>query len=634
VNGDNQELLNLKLIPAHLPEKDAVLDTKAPAYLALSYVWGAPTDEDRTVLINNVHFTVKTNLQRVLEYLEGKIKLPIWIDAICINQNDTKEKEEQVKQMREIYENAARTIIWLGESNDSTRKLFSHLYKFGKDAIDAGLNDLKEVDLKCWPEFGLDETKLKIKVKLEGLFPKMSRGYDNEGPFPLLDMIDLSEREWFKRVWVVQEFAVSREVEFRCGECTINGDHFVAGYLFCLLWIANELRPFTQGGSLPQLSGKIFSIWWRNGWVFMHLLRRVFRNKPFMLSARAGNTLGTRRKWQRRNPDDPGPTLKEQLCLSFTISLAEGLRATDDRDRIYALLGISRDTEELGIHSDYAKKISGDYVKSTAEVFTDVARILIHQGHLDILCLCRSSTPDVPRGDDLPSWVPDWRKPIFPPWGGYIEDGLFSASGEGKLQIPKVLEDPSRVLTIRALHLGKLFELGSGWNSPGKADFDLNRAQVFFSDIARFIDGNPFFKTTGDAGEAFWRIPIGDKEMTVLGLVQRAKGKSRKEFNDMLAMLLQKQDPNKMPNMVSYLTSMKDMHHSMPFRSEDGYVGLCPDTSEKGDGIFIPWGSHVAMIFRECSDVFYTVIGEAYVYGLIDGKILEMTDQLQEIRLK
>ena len=48
----------------------------------------------------------------------------IWIDAICINQEDNDEKGQQVQSMAKIYAKASRVIVWLGRAaGDSDQAL-------------------------------------------------------------------------------------------------------------------------------------------------------------------------------------------------------------------------------------------------------------------------------------------------------------------------------------------------------------------------------------------------------------------------------------------------------------------------------------------------------------------------------
>jgi hypothetical protein len=94
-----------------------------PDYRALSYCWG-----DRTVQpeidLNGSSFFVGENLFYALKRLRafewGDIELTIWIDTICINQNDTIERNHQVSHMRRIYGPAREVLIWVGEETENS----------------------------------------------------------------------------------------------------------------------------------------------------------------------------------------------------------------------------------------------------------------------------------------------------------------------------------------------------------------------------------------------------------------------------------------------------------------------------------------------------------------------------------
>jgi hypothetical protein len=91
------------------------------------------------------------------------------------------------------------------------------------------------------------------------------------------------------------------------------------------------------------------------------------------------------------------------LARSFTLESAGNLKATKAVDKVYALLGMSSDREALGIIPDYSKP--------WWDVYTEAARALIAQGHIDILSLCRCQYG----ASKLPSWVPDWTQVIRKP---------------------------------------------------------------------------------------------------------------------------------------------------------------------------------------------------------------------------
>jgi hypothetical protein len=89
---------------------------QAPIYEALSYVWGSKQNL-KSIILDNQSFDITPNLFSALQHLrDDKFPRVIWVDAVCINQNDT-EKESQIALMAEIYAKASRVVIWLGDSD-------------------------------------------------------------------------------------------------------------------------------------------------------------------------------------------------------------------------------------------------------------------------------------------------------------------------------------------------------------------------------------------------------------------------------------------------------------------------------------------------------------------------------------
>lgn len=115
-------LIRCTLIDANLTEK--------PLYEALSYTWAIDSDigdprngaGKRTIICNGAALDVFKNLHNALFHLQemGWTFVPIWIDAICINQDDDIEKSAQVNMMGTIFRDASRVIIWLGKSSLAT----------------------------------------------------------------------------------------------------------------------------------------------------------------------------------------------------------------------------------------------------------------------------------------------------------------------------------------------------------------------------------------------------------------------------------------------------------------------------------------------------------------------------------
>lgn len=86
-------------------------------YTALSYTWGNPL-ATTPILVNGVETEVTLNLEAALRHIrKPEYDVILWVDALCINQNDVAEKNHQVEMMREIFAGAELVIAWLGSAS-------------------------------------------------------------------------------------------------------------------------------------------------------------------------------------------------------------------------------------------------------------------------------------------------------------------------------------------------------------------------------------------------------------------------------------------------------------------------------------------------------------------------------------
>jgi hypothetical protein len=84
---------------------------------ALSYVWGEKSEEDFYVLLAGKYYHLTPNCYTALKCLRDHHSVRIiWVDSICINQEDKIEKMDQLQFMKDIYGKASKVHIWLGES--------------------------------------------------------------------------------------------------------------------------------------------------------------------------------------------------------------------------------------------------------------------------------------------------------------------------------------------------------------------------------------------------------------------------------------------------------------------------------------------------------------------------------------
>jgi len=95
-----------------------------PRYEALSYAWGSAEDPV-VIYIGKGTLSVTKNLADALQHLRYPDRpRTLWIDAICVNQQDLEERSQQVPRMADIYTLAQCVVVWLGpEAEDSSRTL-------------------------------------------------------------------------------------------------------------------------------------------------------------------------------------------------------------------------------------------------------------------------------------------------------------------------------------------------------------------------------------------------------------------------------------------------------------------------------------------------------------------------------
>jgi hypothetical protein len=97
-----------------------------PHFTALSYVWGSPGSD--TIICQDILVPVTPNCYSALLHLRKKLgAYCIWVDAICIDQSNLKEREQQVTLMGEIYKGAEKVFIWLGPGNTARERAMEYL---------------------------------------------------------------------------------------------------------------------------------------------------------------------------------------------------------------------------------------------------------------------------------------------------------------------------------------------------------------------------------------------------------------------------------------------------------------------------------------------------------------------------
>ncbi|PSN65258.1 HET-domain-containing protein [Corynespora cassiicola Philippines] len=261
-------------------------------YEALSYVWGDQNNKKR-IQIGDDYLDVTANLYAALRRLrDPDFSRLIWVDALCINQDDFEERASQVNFMARIYSLASRVLVWLGEEAEGSSIVFSKIR-------DAAYQKQKQIEL-VWHE-DMVRDKENVHNDLKGAETQVAA---------------LLQRTWFQRVWVLQEVAAAQSLLIICGKEEVNEVVFCRG-----------LRLLLQFDTYRGSS-------WRTIESILYLIEWQPKNRHHM--------------WQHNASLGILPLL--QLVETFRAQ-----KATDRRDKIYALLGLSTDASELKIRANYLK---------------------------------------------------------------------------------------------------------------------------------------------------------------------------------------------------------------------------------------------------------------------------------------
>ncbi|MCJ1391356.1 hypothetical protein MMC18_004219 [Xylographa bjoerkii] len=229
------------------------------------------------------------------------------------------EKSQQVQMMKDIYAKSESVLSWLGVTAQDSDTAMDLLKCIGEKAIETGILDLRGNDLEDLSNPGKDERSSKIAASIDAF--AQAAEYDFFDTF----IINLSERKYWTRMWVMQSF---------CG-------------------FARRMRA--ENMTLDQWADRIRG----------PRLRAIMATAP---NAAPNVLMGIRRRYQREigDPESVFGLLKRSC---FAREAIQPFKATDSRDNIYGLLGLDPLSKQLGIMPDYNK--------STKEVYTAATRAFI-----------------------------------------------------------------------------------------------------------------------------------------------------------------------------------------------------------------------------------------------------------------
>jgi hypothetical protein len=205
---DEPENVQCELFEYTLRESNAT----SHLYEALSYVWGSEADP-KFITVDDQKLAVTQNLYAVLLRLRDyNIPRIIWVDAVCINQGDDKEKEHQIRLLPAIYAKANRVAVWLGEAyHDSDQALeairLASIESTGlfnaepsQQTVRRALQTMRIAYEEYKKNLSQDDTHQASTTSSFLAESTLDNIHKQESFLPSIR--HLLQRQWFKRIWV------------------------------------------------------------------------------------------------------------------------------------------------------------------------------------------------------------------------------------------------------------------------------------------------------------------------------------------------------------------------------------------------------------------------------------------------
>lgn len=592
--GEFKDPICCNLLIAHLDEK--------PYYKALSYVWGDPARR-LPIFVNGQEHHITTNLYRALRRLRDVIEVRVlWIDALCINQNDISERSHQVTLMKDIYSLTEEAILFIGDhkSDDSDptctksrenqkaedydlkywlyaptfiRRLQSELGVLREDI--ENILEPKEVHAAFTLAYALASGALRSILKGKGV----PRAFTNEAAKALLKVLRLP---WFTRIWTVQEAVIPRESIVVCGSMKLQWVTMMEASRLAKFWKLEKFQfSSIQTQALGELETKVLP------------LRDEHESFQDQYGSEHCRLL---QRYQHREAADP-------------------------RDKVFALISM---TYGLTVGA----LIEPDYAQDVGSIYTTMCRRIIESGQ-SLEALAQIYVHD---RKDLPSWVSDWSytpdafSTMLSEWN-YSSYLWSKASGSTKAEIHA---SPNEILSLSGFRVDEVSAVGSKIGTSidlGEREWKSGREDI----IQHLQKMDDRYISGGTVRTAFHRTLTKNRRCTV----EPETG----AFIDFYTSDLPYSATSKTKEKTKHDYLLKlDIQGQRLFTTRKGYLGIGSSKIQVGDLVCVLLGGKVPFILRhidqtvcqlEYVSLSCSFVGQAYVHGIMRGEaIRERTDKM------
>ncbi|KAF5624476.1 heterokaryon incompatibility (het-6OR allele) [Fusarium sp. NRRL 52700] len=582
----------LSILPSHDETSDISCElhhhelSPCPKYEAISYTWGNE-DATKQLLVDGTVFYVRPNLHAALRAFrqphEAKL---IWVDAVCINQQDQEERNRQVLQMNQIYSQAQAVDVWLGTADATS---------------DAGVDFLGAFYTLVFQDTSYQQSPSR-DARAASMYPDSTPFHEFYAPvLKLLDdpgiltvfnhAVALLANSWWRRIWTLQESVLCPNV---------------------ICWFGSKTFPFEY--LLGALAHRDMTL---GALMLVEYLR-----KDTVAHGKIGLTMALYSTWNRASSDprdkvigllgiiEPRDSFKPEYSWPVEKVYRVAMRAALVEDGNLNCLGLISEKKEyrnkslaswvpdFELHSEPFK----DYITSLSKVLNkwSIYKAFISPG----------GSADIATDEDDSVLI----------LKGFCLDSV-SVVGS---QAP-----------------GPNFE-NVGETSPENWRSSMRDALNHWRSL---LLPNDRYTTGETQAMAFWRTVLVDLNQGRLASKKGGRPK-RLDKND-LQDLLQLETPEGMEELLSTWEScLRPIYRQLRlieqfnrrfFRTEKGYMGLGPPDIQPGDAVCLLLGGSVAYVLRRSAHETWTYVGECYVHGIMDGeaavKTGEDNDSFTEYRI-
>ncbi|KAH8805402.1 heterokaryon incompatibility protein-domain-containing protein [Xylogone sp. PMI_703] len=653
--GEYHDPIECKLVPSSLPHSPES-ETEMYKYTALSYYWGndgpglpitlmnyqtvteplLSLNMTRQVLHNfqksrpwkpKGTFYVRANLYAALRHFrDEKQEVTMWIDALCIDQEDDNERTRQIKQMHEVYSQAEEVCVWLGDGSEEGSPDPKACFKFLKRILDLKKLDILLNDLREYETSGFQNPPRAVKK--------------------CINIVNLMWNKWFSRRWVIQELALARKASVHYGNKKIPWVDFSdAISLFIQNYdrIGHVLQKFTsQEADSPRKLRALEAVKYLGANTLVDVTSNLFRRT------------------------ESGEIHQWLWSLEELVSYLLPFEASEPKDIIYSVLSLAKDTRLVKNPDDQTTTLDNrlipDYKhKSLRDVYVDFVGYCIDtSGSLDILCRhwAAASRPNNVKALneilELPTWIPSIEKSSF----GTVEQRL-----QGRVNGDSFVGNPirnSRPIYNASAGLIPKYRLKRSKPDKKKTRASLSVKGICIGSIeraaVRAVNGMIFHEVLEMAGfdynssqnglgwsedrervpEELWRTLVADRghegrpaphwyALACMDCLNHLNANGDLDVPELLNL------PNAAGTVKAFLKRVREVifnrvfilvksEPEQPARRTPMY-GLAPSGAREGDIICILFGCSVPVVLRSQGHHF-EVIGECYVHGMMDGEAL------------